>query len=214
MKESTKKQHQESQDSVIGTNFSELKSKIMHQVVPDDPRKTKQIRTNLCIIEGQRTELAMNIRTEDGMTNGASNVVMMVQLNQKDKPSGIIRVQFDDTDIGQKTRRENRHLYVRGIQSTWTPIKPITTNFAVSRNRTAQVVRKQFPLRPSAAKTIHRSQGDTEAKQVVNFDTKRAIPRIHYVGLSRVTTMEGLHVTDLRENKIAVSPDVRTEMKR
>ena len=49
------------------------------------------------------------------------------------------------------------------IQSIWTPIKPITTQFTVGRNRTAQVVRKQFPLRPAAAKTIRRSQGDTES---------------------------------------------------
>jgi len=81
-------------------------------------------------------------------------------------------------------------LYVQGIQSTWTPIKPITTQFAVGRNRTAQVVRKQFPLRPAAAKTIHRSQGDTESRIVVNFDATNAIPHIHYVGLSRVKTID------------------------
>ena len=74
-------------------------------------------------------------------------------------------------------------------------------------------MRKQFPLRAAAAKTIHRSQGDTETRIVVNFDTGRAIPHIHYVGLSRVTTIEGLHITNLCESKIAVSPDVQTEMK-
>ena len=92
----------------------------------------------------------------------------------------------------------------QGIQSSWTPIKPITTQFAVGRNKTAQVVRKQFPLRPAAAKTIHRSRGDTG----------RAIPHIHYVGLSRVTAIEGFHFTNLCESKIAVSPEVQTEMKR
>lgn len=103
-------------------------------------------------------------------------------------------------------------MYVRDIESTWTPIKPITTQFAVGRNQTAQVVRKQFPLRPAAAKTIHRSQGDTEQKIVVNFNTRRAIPHIHYVGLSRVTTIEGLYITDLCESKIAVNPHVVAEM--
>ena len=84
----------------------------------------------------------------------------------------------------------------------------------MGRNRTVQVVRKQFPLRPAAAKTIHRSQGDTENRIVVNFDTRTAIPQIHYVGLSRVTTIEGLHITDLCENKIAVSNAVHKEMAR
>ena len=74
------------------------------------------------------------------------------------------------------------------------------------------MVRKQFPQRPAAARTIHRSQGDTETIIVVNFDTRRAIPHIHYVGLSRVTTMGGLFITDLCQNKIAVSCDVQTEM--
>ena len=139
-------------------------------------------------------------------------LIKKIQLNQIDKPSGITWVQFDHSDVGEKTRHENRHLYVQGIESTWTPIKPITTQFAVGRNQTAQVVRKQFPLRPAAAKTIHRSQGDAEQKIVVNFNTRRSIPHIHYVGLSRVTAIEGLFITDLCEDKIAVNPDVAAEM--
>ena len=107
---------------------------------------------------------------------------------------------------------DNRHLYVQGIESSWTPIKPVTTQFAVGRNQTAQLVRKQSPLRPAAAtKTIHRSQGDTEERIVVNFNTKRAIAHIH-VGLSRATTIESLFITDLCEEKIAVNPAVAAEM--
>lgn len=117
------------------------------------------------------------------MVNGAGNVIKLVQLHQVTTPSGIIWVQFDHADIGQKTRHDNRQLYIQDIEPTWTPIKPVTTQFAVTRNRTIQVVRKQFPLRPAAAKTIHRSQGDTENRIVViNLDTKKAIPHIHYVG--------------------------------
>ena len=40
----------------------------------------------------------------------------------------------------------------------------------------------------------------------------RAISHIHYVGLSTVTTIEGLYLTDLRESKVAVKPDVKEEM--
>jgi len=150
----------------------------------------------------------MNIRTEDGMTNGAGNVIKLVQLHQESKPSGIVWVQFDHSDVGHKTRIENRNLYIQGIDHAW------TTQFAVGRNKAVQVVRKQFPLRPAAAKTIHRSQGDTETKIVVNFSTRRTIPHIHYVGLSRVTTFEGLYITDLCEDKIAIHADVKKEMER
>ena len=103
-------------------------------------------------------------------------------------------------------------MYVEGIECTWTPIKPVTAQFAVGKNRAAQVVRRQFPLRPAAAKTIHKSEGDTETNIVVNFNTRRAIPHIHYVGLSRVTTIEGLYITDLCESKIAVNPAVKAQM--
>ena len=122
--------------------------------IPDDPRKTKQIISNLQLTLGERTEIAVNVRTDDGMTNGAGNIIKKIQLHQRNKPSGIIWVQFDHADVGEKTRHENRQLYVQDTERTWTPIKPITTQFAVGRNRTAQVVRKQFPLRPAAAKTI------------------------------------------------------------
>ena len=105
-------------------------------------------------------------------------------------------------------------MYINGIEPSWTPIKPTSTQFGVSRSKSVHVAQKQFPLRPAAAKTIHRSQGDTETKIVVNFETRRAIPHIHYVGLSRVTTIDGLYVTDLCENKIAVSDDVRKEKKK
>ena len=61
-------------DSVIGANSPELQGKILRQI-PNDPRKTKQLVLNLCLAEGERTELVMNIQTEDGMTNGAGIVV-------------------------------------------------------------------------------------------------------------------------------------------
>ena len=63
-------------------------------------------------------------------------------------------------------------LFNRSIETTWTPIKPVTTQFTVGRTKSAQVVRKQFPLRPASAKTVHRSQGDTQSQIVVNLNTK------------------------------------------
>ena len=167
---------------------------------------------NLQLAEGERTELAANLRTDDGMTNGAANIIRKIQLHERSRPSGIIWVEFDHANVGEKTRHDYRHLFVQGIERSWTPIKPFTAQFAIGRNRNAQVVRKQFPLRPAAAKTIHRSQGDTETRIVVNFSTRRTIPHIHYVGLSRVTTIEGLHITDLCESKIGVNSDVKAEM--
>ena len=138
-------------DNVIGANSPELRDKIFKQI-PLDPRKTKQLASNLQLAEGERIEIAINVRTDDGITNGAGGIIKMIKLYDTNIPSGIIWVQFDYVDVGEKTRHDNRHVYVNGIECTWTPIKPVTAQFAVGRNITAQVVRKQFPLRPAAAK--------------------------------------------------------------
>ena len=164
------------QDSVIGANSAELRDKIMRQIPHVPLKNTRQLATKLRIAEGERTEIAINVRTDDGLTNGASNVVKLVQLHHPEKPSGIIWVEFDYEDVGQKTRHENRRLYVQGIQPTWTRIKPVTTQFYVGRTKSAQVVRKQFPLRPAVAKTVHRSQGDTQNEIVPSPGAKRRRP--------------------------------------
>ena len=102
-------------DSVVGANSTELRDKILKQI-RSDPRKTKQLASNLQLAEGERTEVAINIRTDDGMTNGAGNVIKKVKIHNRNSPSGIIWVQFDRADVGEKTRHENRHLYVHGIE--------------------------------------------------------------------------------------------------
>ena len=200
------------EDSVIGACSTELKEKIMRQIPYVPLKNSKQLAHKLNIAVGQWTEVAINIRTDDGMTNGASNVIKHIQLTNHCKPSGIVWVQFDHDDVRRKTRQENRNLYTGGVPNTWTPIKSVTTQFAVGKTKSAQVVRKQFPLRPASAKTVHRLQGDTQSQNVVNLNTRRTIPHIHYVALSRVTTIEGLYITDLCESKISVDPKVVQEM--
>ena len=54
---SNKKFNVKAQFSVVGTNPLELRRKIVKQI-PNDPRKTKQLRSNLKLSEGQRVETA------------------------------------------------------------------------------------------------------------------------------------------------------------
>ena len=76
-----------------------------------------------------------------------------------------------------------------------------------------QVLRRQFPLRPSAAKTIHRCQGDTLDEAVVDLPSAKR-EHMHYVALSRLRSISGLHILNMNENKIAVSKKVQEEMTR
>ncbi len=56
----------------------------------------------LNVAVGQQTEIAINVRTDDGLTNDASNVIKLIQLSNDGKPSGFVWVQFDYEDVGKK----------------------------------------------------------------------------------------------------------------
>ena len=200
-------------DSVIGAQSEEVRD-ILLRKIPNDPRKTMQLASELCIAINQRTEIVANIRLDDGLTNGAGNVVKHVELYNAPQPEGIVWVKFDHDHVGRKTRNENSQLYTCNIDATWTPIMPITSEFWIGKSSSSKIVRKQFPLRLAAAKTIHRAQGDTERQIVVDLQTTRKVPHIHYVALSRVTTLEGLFITNFNEEKICVSNKVEQEMNR
>ena len=115
---------------------------------------------------------------------------------------------------GKSLQAENARLYKRGIDKRWTPIQPVVKEFAAGPNGQAQIQRYQFPLRPAHAKSIHRSQGDTLDKAVVDLKTSRKINHIHYVALSRLKSLDGLHITNLQEDKISIDKHVQAEMKR
>ena len=140
---SGKKYSIKAQDSVIGAQSPELRDKVLKQI-PSDPRKTKQLHSVLKLAVGERTEISLNTRTDNGMTNGATNVIKSIQIHQSGKPSGIIWVQFDHAEVGEKTRHDNRQLYVEGIEPTWTPIKPVSTQFAIGRNRSVKCLENSF----------------------------------------------------------------------
>ena len=131
-----------------------------------------------------------NISVVDGMTNGAECIIKKVDYN------------------GKHYRKEYSHLYNQSIDRHWVPILEVTRQF---RRHQMQVLRRQFPLRPSAAKTIHRCQGDTLNEAVVDLPSAKR-EHMHYVAISRLTSISGLHILNMNENKIAVSKKVQEEM--
>lgn len=90
------------QASVTGAISDELREKILKQMPVIHPQKYKQLVPNLRITEGERTEVAINAKTDDRITNGAGNVFKKVQLQIYNRPTGIVWVQFDNADVGRK----------------------------------------------------------------------------------------------------------------
>ncbi|XP_062600656.1 uncharacterized protein LOC134262299 [Saccostrea cucullata] len=194
-------------DSVVGRE-----NLIQHLNLPDDSSKTAGLAKNVPIALGLQYEITANLCVEDGLTNGTSCKVEYIERRQEstERPS-IIWISFDDTNTGKSWRYQYRHLFGRGVDKSWTPIFDVRRSFQYLRHT---VVRIQFPLRLSAAKTIHKSQGDTMVQAVINLDMnpKFTLPHIHYVALSRVTKIKGLHILSLNESKICASEKVKKEM--
>ncbi|XP_062577467.1 uncharacterized protein LOC134239311 [Saccostrea cucullata] len=200
-------------DWVIGASEEAVKSKVLARV-PDDSARTLGLSSVLCLVIGVPAEITNNVNVQDGITNGASCTVKLFDYRvQGSTRCSIVWVQFDDENIGKELRKEYARLFKGEIEKTWTPILEITRQFQIQMNGTYHVKRRQFPLRLGAAKTIHKAQGSTMKSAVINFGTRKN-DHMHYVGLSRVTHIENLHITNLNEKKISLSPAVLEEMNR
>ena len=71
----------------------------------------------------------------------------------------------------------------------------------------------QFPLRLAWAVTIHKSQGKTYERAIIDLGSGAFAPGQTYVALSRLTSLEGLYLSrPLRPRDIQVDPDVQRFM--
>ena len=197
-------------DIVLGDLSDELKERLKKQI-PNDPSKTMGLYSICSILKDAKYDLTTNVSVVDGMTNGAECIIKIVDYRVPDstRPS-IIWVLFQEEHIGKDYRKEYSHLHNQSIDMHWVPILEVTRQF---RRHQMQVLRRQFPLRPSAAKTIHRCQGDTLNEAVVDLPSCKR-EHMHYVALSRLRSISGLHILNMNENKITVSKKVQEEMTR
>ncbi|KAJ8025727.1 ATP-dependent DNA helicase PIF1 [Holothuria leucospilota] len=199
-----------SNDIITGDVSNTIKKKMI-SLIPHDSNKTMGLMNKLSLGIGQRVDLCINVSVDDGLINGASGIVKYIDRGQGQKIE-VVWIQFDDHQIGKIFRDSRKELLHSDICPMWTPITRVARQFRIGRYKNAEIMRKQFPLRPAAAKTVHRCQGDTLKEVAIDMSGRAVQCHIHYVALSRVTSITGLYIYDLNPAKISVDVRVAEEM--
>ncbi|WAR00546.1 LOW QUALITY PROTEIN: PIF1-like protein, partial [Mya arenaria] len=189
-------------DYTIGDVTARANSTVLSIAKDLPPQKTQNLLLLLQIKVFR--PLYVNIDTSDGLTNGARGILKHFESSNA-KPH-TLWVQFTDIYIGKRAREQNKNLIKQIIDNTWTPIIVVDRQFQV-------VVRRQFPLKPAAAMTIHKAQGMSMPEVAVSFQG-RVQTHMVYVALTRVTSLLGLYLLDLNSKKITVDKKVVEEMRR
>ena len=111
-----------------------------------------------------------NIDTEDGLVNGAVGTLWEwdYETNIKTQEKRVFRVwiEFEDESIGNKTR--NKYISTES-RNGWTPIERRKEESHIKATQIVKFTRHQFPIVPSQAMTIHKSQGATYEKFPYTF---------------------------------------------
>ena len=200
-------------DTVLGEDAEDVKQTILGQITGRKMSDTGNLSEILRVAVGLSYDTTHNVSVTDGICNGTPCVLKKIHFIEKQKsvPS-CLWVEFPDKNIGQQTRREYAHYYKKfpGVSKEWTPIWFVKRTFMFRRKA---IIRQQFPLKASSAKTIHKAQGQTKSRIIVDMTTGSRAHQ-HYVAFSRVTSLQGLRLLNGLNGQIRVDKSVVFEMER
>jgi len=163
-------------DTIISNR--QLPSKAPASLVPKDNRKCGGLPQTLHLTCSSRVMMLRNIMAAQGLVNGANGTVTGFKANNKtidtqgeQNPDEIL-VLFDDKSVGAIFQESDQHQPIS--------INTIATHFTTDQG--INISRQQFPLIQSWAVTIHKAQGMTLPKLVIDLGPDVFQPGMAYVG--------------------------------
>jgi hypothetical protein len=170
---------------------------------------TGGLETYLHVAIGARVMLTVNVDTADGLVNGVMGTIKAFIRNANGSVS-IILVEFDNSRVGAEAKKSNKY---RREHPNTIPIERHKAQYEKENKKGAQVTRTQFPLTLAWAVTIHKCQGLTLNEIVVDFSgSNRFNNGQAYVALSRVQSLNGLHILNFNKSAIRADKNVKKVM--
>ena len=151
-----------------------------------DCNLTAGLEAKLTLAIGARVMLRRNIDTKNGLVNGSIGSVTAMTSNG-------ITVKFDHIAEPYCVER---------VKSKFMLMKAF------------YVYQKQFPLILAYAVTIHKCKGLSLDSAIIDLSSKVFSPGMAYVALSRVRSLNGVHLTDFNQASIIVSTNCLEEINR
>ena len=149
--------------------------------------ETQGLPKNIDLKCGIRYMITVNIDVCDGLVNGVSGILKKIE--SSNEIPYLLWFDFEREDIGKLARQRYNQ-----SDSKFTPIERLSKSFFIKVDRQLHsIYRNQFPIRPSEAITIHKSQGQTYEQVVVHL-TKRMTIGFYYTALSRAKKSSGLYL--------------------
>ncbi|XP_057336222.1 uncharacterized protein LOC130674818 [Microplitis mediator] len=140
---------------------------------------------------GTKLMITRNIKTSEGLVNGASGILRHVTKKENSEEILIIWLEFESSNIGRSTRSEHlSYLKNNNLNMNLVPIYPvIISDIAIG---TKLAARQQFPLILAEGMTVHKSQSQTFSSVCVHNSGMTRM--MQYVAYSRVGHHGNLYI--------------------
>ena len=171
-------------------------------LIPGDIDRTGGLPHSIHLVRGAPVMLRRNVKVKDGLVNGSCGRIVHWTAS-----GDVAYVRFPKVRghyVGQDTRQKHikylEHTPMMKDKSI-VPIVPEEATF-MSAKGNFKMVRKALPLVLCWAITVHKSQGMSVEKVVIDLGSNTTPPASAYVALSRVTSLQGLYLLRLSAGAI------------